>query len=150
MDAAHRRIYIDLVQRVQNDATRLITGNFDYINCRGLDLVKLLNLYILLDRRYHCLTVLMFKAIHGIASTYLSDRIVINFDVNGLDTRGSDMELYLPHCVMRLFEIVLCICGANCGMIFLSLYKIQLILNHLIIIRKCRNGSLAFDGWCHD
>ena len=38
----------------------------------------------------------MFKAIHGISPTYLSDRIVMNFDVNGYDTRGSDMELYLP------------------------------------------------------
>ena len=38
----------------------------------------------------------MYKAIHGIAPTYLSDRIVMNFDVNGYDTRGSDMELYLP------------------------------------------------------
>ena len=38
----------------------------------------------------------MFKAIHGIAPTYLSDRIVMNFDVNCYDTRGSDMELYLP------------------------------------------------------
>ena len=42
------------------------------------------------------LTSLMFKAIHGIAPTCLSDHIVINFDVNGYDTRGSDMELYLP------------------------------------------------------
>ena len=38
----------------------------------------------------------MFKAIHGIAPTYPSDPIVMNFDVNGYDTRGSDMELYLP------------------------------------------------------
>ena len=39
---------IDLVQRVQNSAM-LITGNFDYTNCRGLDLVKSLNLYTILD-----------------------------------------------------------------------------------------------------
>ena len=38
----------------------------------------------------------MFKYIHGIAPTYLSDRVVMNFNVNGYDTRGSDMELYLP------------------------------------------------------
>ena len=38
----------------------------------------------------------MFKAIHGIAPTYISDSIVMNFDVNGYDTRGSDMDLYLP------------------------------------------------------
>ena len=35
----------------------------------------------------------MFKAIHVIAPMYLSDRIVMNFDVNGYDT---DMYLYLP------------------------------------------------------
>ena len=38
----------------------------------------------------------MFKSIHGIAPTYLSDRDVMNFDINGYDTRRSDMELYLP------------------------------------------------------
>ena len=38
----------------------------------------------------------MFKSIHGIAPTYLSDRVVMKFDVNDYDTRGSDMELYLP------------------------------------------------------
>ena len=26
----------------------------------------------------------MFKSIHGIALTYLSDRVVMNFDVNGI------------------------------------------------------------------
>ena len=36
----------------------------------------------------------MFKASHGIAPTYLSGRTVMNFDVN--DTRGPDMESYLP------------------------------------------------------
>ena len=87
---------IDLVQRVQNHATRLITGNFDYINCCGIDLVKSLNLYNIRDRRDYFLTIMMFEAIHGIAPTYLSDRIVINFDENGYDTRGSDMDLYLP------------------------------------------------------
>ena len=39
----------------------------------------------------------MFKSIHVvIVPSYLSVRIVINFYVNGYDTRGSDMELYLP------------------------------------------------------
>ena len=90
---------IDLVQRVQNHAARLITGNHDYINCRGIDLMKSLNLYTIRERRDYFLTILMFKAIHGIAPTYLSDRIVMDFDVNGYDARGSDMDLYLrtPH-----------------------------------------------------
>ena len=37
----------------------------------------------------------MFKANHGIAPTYLSDRIVMNFDVNGYD----------------IFEIVFLVCA---------------------------------------
>ena len=40
--------------------------------------------------QYWCLKLF----ITGIAQTYLSDRIVMNFDVNGYDTRGSDMDLY--------------------------------------------------------
>ena len=87
---------INLVQRVQNHAARLITGNFDYLNCRGIYLIKSLNLYTIRERRNHFLTILMFKAIHGIDPKNLSDRIVTNFDVNGYDTRGSDMDLYLP------------------------------------------------------
>ena len=39
----------------------------------------------------------MVKAIHGIAPTYLSGRIVMNFDANGYGTRRSDMELYLSN-----------------------------------------------------
>ena len=46
--------------------------------------------------RDYFLTVSMFESIHGIAPTYLSDDVVMNFDVNGYGTRGLDMELYLP------------------------------------------------------
>ena len=65
----------DLVQRVQYHAARLMMVNFDYIRFRGIHLVKSLNLYTIRERRYHFLSTLMFKAIHGIAPHYLSDRI---------------------------------------------------------------------------
>ena len=87
---------IDLVQRVQSHAAMLFTENIDYINCRGIYLVKSMNLYTVHDKRQYFLTTLMFKAIHGIAPTYPSDRIIMNFYVNGYGTRGYDMELYLP------------------------------------------------------
>ena len=85
---------IDLVQRVQNHAPRLITGNFDNINCRGIDLIKYFNLYTIRERRDYFLTILIFKAIHGIAPTYLSDHIVMNYDVNGYDTRYGFISPY--------------------------------------------------------
>ena len=74
---------INLVQRLQNHAARLIIGNFDYINYRGIDLAKSLGLYTIEERRDYFLASLMFKAIHGQAPTYLSEQIVMNFDING-------------------------------------------------------------------
>ena len=109
---------IALVQRVQNHAARLITVNFDYINCGGLDLIKSLNLYTICDKRDYFLIVLMFKANHGIALTYLSNCIVMNFDVNGYHTRGSDMAFYLPTLRKEAFRNSCMYIG---GMIFLSL-----------------------------
>ena len=88
---------IDLVQRVQNHAARLIMGNFDCINCRGIDLVKSLDLYTIRERRDYFLTTLMFKAIHGIAPHYRSDCIDMHFDIHGYNTReAGSMNVYLP------------------------------------------------------
>ena len=73
------------------------TRNFDYINCRGIDLVKRLNLYTIRERRDYFLTTLMFKAFHGIAPHYLSDRIDMHFDINGYNTReAGSMNVYRP------------------------------------------------------
>ena len=58
MDVAKKNI--DFVLKVQDHAARLITGTFDYINCRGIELVKSLNLYIIRDRRNYFPTILMF------------------------------------------------------------------------------------------
>ena len=66
----------------------------------------------------------MFKAIHGIAPTYLSDRIVMHFDVNGYDTRGSDMDLYLPTLRKEVYRYSFMYMVANYGVICLSSYKI--------------------------
>ena len=39
----------------------------------------------------------MFKAIHGIAPHYLSDRIDVHFDIHGYNTRErGSMNVYLP------------------------------------------------------
>ena len=90
---------ITLVQRLQNHAARLLLamGNFDFINFRGIKLVKSLGLYTIEERRDYFLAMLMFKSIHGIAPAYLCNQIVMNFDINGYDTRGTDsMNVYLP------------------------------------------------------
>ena len=67
---------INKIQRMQNRVARIITGCYDFINTRGLDLVNELNLQNITERRNYFLCNLMFKSIHGLAPTYLSDSIV--------------------------------------------------------------------------
>ena len=89
---------LTFVQRLQNHAERLILGNFDYINFRGIKLVKSLGLYTIEERRDYFLAMIIFKSIHGIAPAHLCNQIFMNFDINGYDTRGTDgMNVYLPN-----------------------------------------------------
>ena len=67
---------IDLVQRVQNHAARLMMGDFDYINSRGIDLVKSLNLYLIREMRNYFLLTFIFKAIRGIAKNNHSIELI--------------------------------------------------------------------------
>ena len=93
------------VQRIQNYAARIITGNFDYINTRGINLVHSLRLHTIRERRDLFIARLTFKAIHGIAPDYLSDRTVINVDINGYDTRGANnMNVYLPRVNTEIYK----------------------------------------------
>ena len=47
----------------------------------------------------------MFKAIHGESPSYISDRIVMNFDVNGYDTRQNNtMNVFLPQIHKEIFR----------------------------------------------
>ena len=57
---------INKVQRLQNRAARILTGNFDYVNTRGIDLVKNLGLMNVTQRRDYFMLIMMFKSIHGL------------------------------------------------------------------------------------
>ena len=136
---------IDLIQNVQNHAARLITGNFDYINCHGIELDKSLNLYTIRDRKEYFLTILMFKSIHGIAPTYFQIGLLWILMLMAMTPEDRIWKYTSPRCVKSLIGTVLCIWVANCGMIFPSLYKILQTLNNSNVIIKCPNCSLTPD-----
>ena len=55
----------------------------------------------------------MFKAIHGIAPNYLSDRIDMHFDIHGYDTRkAGSMNAYLPTVHKEIYK--------NCFFLYLG------------------------------
>ena len=72
------------IQRMQNRAARIITGNFDF-NVRGVELVKQLGWQSVSQRRdyFTCLTV--FKCLRDLAPSYLQDLFTFRHDLAQLD-----------------------------------------------------------------
>ena len=68
---------INKVQRLQNRAARILTGNFDYVNTRGIDLVTTLGWINVSQRRDYFMIILTFKSIHGLVPNYLCDEITM-------------------------------------------------------------------------
>ena len=96
------------LQGQQNRAARIITKNYDYINHRGIEIASELNLMTLQNRRNYRLTCLMFKCMHGLAPTYLTDRITLNCDIHEYGTRAAlNDDLYVPtaktECLRKTF-----------------------------------------------
>ena len=85
------------IQRLQNQAARIICNNFDYINYDGIDLVKSLG-WLTFEKRFNYLTaVMMFKAIHGLAPNYISDEIHLSRDIAECSTRSANsMAAHCP------------------------------------------------------
>jgi len=84
------------IQRLQNYAARIIKRNFDYINVRGLDLVKELGWMNIKQRIMYFQILLMFKSIHGLAPDYLVNNVIMDIEISEVSTRRHGMNLYVP------------------------------------------------------
>jgi len=84
------------IQRLQNYAARVIKKNFDYINVRGVDLVRELGWMNVKQRIMYFQILLMFKSIHGLAPDYLVNSVIMEIEISEVNTRRHDMNLYVP------------------------------------------------------
>ena len=80
------------MQRLQNRAARIITGEFDYIHVRGIDIVKYLKWMNVIQRRDYFVALSMFKCIHGMSPSYLSDCITMYNEIAVRDTRAQHTQ----------------------------------------------------------
>ena len=55
------KIQLHKIQRLQNRAARIVTGNYDYITTRGTELVKRLQYMCVTQRRDYFMSMLMYK-----------------------------------------------------------------------------------------
>ena len=96
---------LDRIQRIQNLLARIMCNNFDYINFRGIKMVRTLRLQTIRERRDYFLCILMFKCIHGLPPHYLCNDVTMYIDINGCDTRSAEnMDLYLPRCSREIYK----------------------------------------------
>lgn len=101
------------IQRLQNYAARLVTNNFDYLNCSSSAIIKSLRWMTVKQRCIYFTIVLMFKCIHGLAPFYLINDVVMNFDVNGFNTRSHPMNVYIPQVSSQLAKRAFKYIGAS-------------------------------------
>ena len=101
---------LDKIQRLQNFAARIVLRNFDYINFRGINLVKELKWMNVRERCSYFTGILMFKCVHGLAPDYLINEIDLYSDVNERESSRNNHQLhvYVPICSSQSFKY----CGA--------------------------------------
>ena len=94
---------INKVQRLQNRAARILTGNYDYVNTRGIDLVKTLGLMNVSQRRDYFMIMLMFKSIHGLVPNYLCDEITTmqRYIAERTTISTIDNNVHVPHITLE-------------------------------------------------
>ena len=80
----------EMVTRLQHRAARIVTGNRDYINVRGADLVKEMGWQTIDQRRNYFTATLMYRCINGIAPQRLINELVMSCDTHDIPTRFSE------------------------------------------------------------
>ena len=96
------------VQRLQNRVARIITGDFDYVHVRGIDIVKNLKWMNFIQRRDYFVALSVFKCIHGMSPLYLSDCITMYNEIYSMDALYTCMYLYTGSLGLNLLDPVSC------------------------------------------
>ena len=101
--------YVEKLSRLQKRAARVVTGNFDYVNCHGMDLVRKLKWQSFKQRRDFFLATMMFKCIHGLAPTHMINELEMVCERHDHNTRNADsLNVVVPkpnlECFKRCFR----------------------------------------------
>jgi hypothetical protein len=85
------------ISRLEHMSARAISGNYDFYNVRGENLMADLNMKSFEHRLKYHKSLLMFKAVHGLVPDFLSNYIIFNYEITQRNLRSFDnMTLYKP------------------------------------------------------
>ena len=85
---------INCIQRIINLCARIISNNYDFINCRGEELARELRWNTFEERRDFLLSVLMYKCHQGTAPANLVDKLNLHSDITERVSRHADENTY--------------------------------------------------------
>ena len=93
------------IQRLQSRAARIVSGNYDYVNTRGIELVKSLQWMNVHQRRYYFMSILMCRCIHGLAPDCLFNKITMQNEISERTTRSlSSFKVHVPYASIECFK----------------------------------------------
>jgi hypothetical protein len=95
---------INKIQRLQNYAARIILNNYDYINYRGLSLVKELEWMSIKQRCLYFTCILVYKCLNNLAPDYLCDDFMLQSAFNVHDSRSVN-NVFIPHGNYKSFRV---------------------------------------------
>jgi exonuclease III len=96
---------INKIQRIINLCARIITKNYDFVNCRGEELAKELGFNTFKERRDFLLAVLMYKCHQGYAPVSLTDKLILQNQLTERETRSIDDSTYhIPRTRTKIAE----------------------------------------------
>ena len=86
-----------LVSRLQHRAARIISGNMNYIDFRGDDIMREVGIQDVTTRRHYFLATMMYKIVNNLAPAHLCNKFTYTREAHDVNTRaaGSD-TLQIP------------------------------------------------------
>ena len=100
---------------VQHRATRIITGQFDYINVRGHDLVTERSWQSIEKRRDYFTACLMFKCLDNADPIHLTNEIALVSEIHNVHTRFAQQDnVHVPRPNSELYTKILQIQRSIC------------------------------------
>ena len=93
------------IQRLQNRAAKIVTGNYEYVTTRGTELVRRLRWMCVTQRREYFMSILMYKSIHSMAPAYLCNEITLHSEIAERTTRSvNENNVLLPYAHLESFN----------------------------------------------
>ena len=93
------------ITRMQHRAARIVTGQFDYINVRGRDLMIQLGWQTIDQRRDYFTACLMYQGINNIAPIHINNEIDLVSEIHDAQTRSAlNGNVYTPKPNLEIYK----------------------------------------------